>query len=738
MRVVGLFIDWISFSYHQQVFGGIHAFCKKRGVNLLTLAIGRADSTRSWEQMRGQLLDFVDGQQFDGFIFLTATLGSQRESFYALLDKVAAVPVISVADELPDVPSVLIDNVVGFLDLLQHLVETHGYQRFAYAGGPVNNRDSQIRKDVFLRFMEEKGLSVRPEYIVDGEFTTAWGAEAVVTLIPGARPDFDVLVCGNDEICEGAMSALALKGIQVPQDLALTGFDDNPNAMAANLSTVRQPLSQMGWAAAEQLMNLIEGRETAAVTYLNSEKIIRQSCGCPSAVQRLEDLPRHAVLHMPLLELLSGKHNALLDDMVQEGLDAQVGRDLIAQFHGVLQTGRTANALLAMRRTVGRLEQQRHLPNTLNFPLAILRKWCLTAADYANHQALLESAFHQMHLLLSEELHGVSTRHVFSESLVKNILIDLNVRLIYADGFTDQASILLDLLPKLGVDAFELVLSDDPENPTAGAHTALTPSGVHIADGSVHDPKSLLMPRRSDAVEPWFYIVEALYDHKTSLGFFRLRYDGDGRILSFFDQLCETVGRGIGTVRRIENLESQVARRTDQLQSALADLEQRNKALNAVALSDQLTGLYNRRGFLSLAEEYFQSQVESKPVTLFFADLDGLKQINDTWGHEIGDEAIRTAARLLVKNFRAEDLVARLGGDEFVILAPGCTPAVALALTTRLAESFSQIEGGRYGVSMGCVAIDSTANLPLSHWMKEADLALYREKQKKKSRRLAG
>lgn len=155
MRVVGLFIDWISFSYHQQVFGGIHAFCKKRGVNLLTLAIGRADSTRSWEQMRGQLLDFVDGQQFDGFIFLTATLGSQRESFYALLDKVAAVPVISVADELPDVPSVLIDNVVGFLDLLQHLVETHGYQRFAYAGGPVNNRDSQIRKDVFLRFMEE-------------------------------------------------------------------------------------------------------------------------------------------------------------------------------------------------------------------------------------------------------------------------------------------------------------------------------------------------------------------------------------------------------------------------------------------------------------------------------------------------------------------------------------------------------------------------------------------------------
>jgi two-component system, cell cycle response regulator len=122
-------------------------------------------------------------------------------------------------------------------------------------------------------------------------------------------------------------------------------------------------------------------------------------------------------------------------------------------------------------------------------------------------------------------------------------------------------------------------------------------------------------------------------------------------------------------------------------------------------------------------------------VTLFFADLDGLKQINDTWGHEVGDAAIRTTARLLTETFRAEDLVARLGGDEFVILAPGCTPSVAQHLATRLANCFSQVEAGRYGISMGWVAIDMVAQLPLSHWMKEADLALYREKQGKKASR---
>lgn len=737
MRVVGLFIDWISFSYHQQVFGGIQAFCKQHDINLLTLAIGRADSTRRWEQMRGQLLDFVDGQHFDGFILLTATLGSQRESFYALLDKVAKVPVISVADKLPGVPSVLIDNSVGFLHLLQHLVETHSYRRFAYAGGPLDNRDSQLRKDVFLGFMAEKGLHVRPEHMVSGDFTPAWGSEAVAALIPGDCPDFDVLVCANDEICAGAISALALKGLHVPQDLAITGYDDTVSAVAANLTTVRQPLSLMGWTAAAELLNLIEGRVTAAVSYLNSEMVVRQSCGCPSPARHLDGLQSHAAWCMPMAELLQNTNTALLDDMAQEGLDRQVGLQVIVQFQDVLRSGDPCNALRGLQRIVHRLAQQGQLPNTLNYPFAVLRRWCLAANDYPSFQALLESTLHQVHLLLSDELHAQSTHNDFSKSLVKNILIDLNVRMIYAEDFSEQAAILLELLPKLGINRFQMVLYDNPENPMGGAHIVLTPDGQISADGVTHDPKSLLTPQQSDITEPWFSIVEALYDHKTSLGFFRLQYEGDVNILSVFDQLCETVGRGIGTVRRIQNLENQVARRTDQLQTALADLEQRNKALNAVALSDQLTGLYNRRGFLSLADDYFQAHNEPHPVTLFFADLDGLKRINDTWGHEVGDEAIRTAARLLTKTFRAEDLVARLGGDEFVILAPGCTPSVAQYLATRLADGFSQVEAGRYGISMGWVALDMAANLPLSHWMKEADLALYREKQGKKTAKRA-
>ncbi|MDZ7938579.1 MAG: GGDEF domain-containing protein [Rhodoferax sp.] len=736
MRVIGLFIDWVSFSYHQQVWGGVQAFCEEKGVNLITLVIGRADSKQRWEQMRGQLLDFVDGQNFDGFILLTATLGLQIENFYALLDKVAPAPVVSVADDLPGIPSVLVDNTLGFRDLLQHLVDTHGYRRFAYAGGPTDNPDAQKRKEVFLRFIEDNGLVAKSEHILAGDFNTAWGAEAVGILIPEARPEFDVLVCANDEICAGAFKALAQKNLYAPHDLALTGYDDTPDAAVANISTVRQPLSSLGWTAAAQLLNLIEGKEVVASLCLGSQSVIRQSCGCPSSAQRIGSLPCKAPLPTPLNALLAQAPFALVDDMVQEGLDRQLGQRVIAQLQGVLQTGDIAQALRGMRHVYQNLAEQGQLPSVLNFPLTVLRRWCLAASDYPAAKALIESTFHQLLMQLGDELHMQSTRHTFDKDFVNAVLLDLNVRLIYADNFSEQASTLLALLPKLGIHNFQVILYDNPEDPMAGARTVLTSRGEERGGATeLQDPRTLLRPQHSDDSEPWVYIVEALYDQKTSLGFFRLQYEGDDSLLSCIDQLCETVGRGIGTLRRIQNLESQVTRRTDQLQSALADLEQRNKTLNAVALSDQLTGLYNRRGFLSLAEEHFQSQPVPHPVILFFADLDGLKRINDTWGHEVGDEAIRLTARLLTETFRAEDIVARLGGDEFVILAPGCTPSVADNLAVRLATSFAQIEAGRYGISMGWVDIDMAANLPVSHWMKEADAALYREKQGKKQSR---
>jgi len=164
---------------------------------------------------------------------------------------------------------------------------------------------------------------------------------------------------------------------------------------------------------------------------------------------------------------------------------------------------------------------------------------------------------------------------------------------------------------------------------------------------------------------------------------------------------------------------------------------ERTAELRELALRDELTHLYNRRGFLALAEHQLKTHRRSElPLLLFYGDLDGLKSVNDTWGHDAGDEAIRTAAHILVASFRAEDLVARMGGDEFVMLALGCTAEDAQNLATRLGVLFEKESRGQYGISLGWITIDPAAKKPLEEWLVLADEALYRTKLSKKTSRL--
>jgi diguanylate cyclase (GGDEF)-like protein/PAS domain S-box-containing protein len=117
--------------------------------------------------------------------------------------------------------------------------------------------------------------------------------------------------------------------------------------------------------------------------------------------------------------------------------------------------------------------------------------------------------------------------------------------------------------------------------------------------------------------------------------------------------------------------------------------------LRRQSLVDELTGLYNRRGFLLLAEQYARASARSKrPFAVLFADLNGLKAINDEHGHDEGDRAIRRMAAVLKATLRESDIVARLGGDEYVALLDGAEEAVAAGLLERLQHEIA-VEGAR-------------------------------------------
>jgi two-component system, cell cycle response regulator len=159
------------------------------------------------------------------------------------------------------------------------------------------------------------------------------------------------------------------------------------------------------------------------------------------------------------------------------------------------------------------------------------------------------------------------------------------------------------------------------------------------------------------------------------------------------------------------------------------------RTLLQMALRDDLTGLHNRRGFTALATRYLRwARDRGQHLSLLFADIDGLKSINDRFGHGEGDRAISLAAASIKETFRRFDVTARLSGDEFVALIIDVPGRSVEAICNRLQTNLAQRSGAerRYtsSLSMGVAHFDPEKPVTLQELMRQADVALYRHKRK--------
>jgi len=161
-------------------------------------------------------------------------------------------------------------------------------------------------------------------------------------------------------------------------------------------------------------------------------------------------------------------------------------------------------------------------------------------------------------------------------------------------------------------------------------------------------------------------------------------------------------------------------------------------ALRSLSLIDDLTGLYNRRGFSDLGEQYLKfARRSGRGVTMVFLDLDRFKTINDSLGHHVGDRALIQVADILRATFRRSDIIARLGGDEFGVLALEASNESAELLVSRLRERVvdfnrSGREAYQLSVSIGMARNELDNRVRLDELVSEADNAMYREKHSKR------
>jgi diguanylate cyclase (GGDEF)-like protein/PAS domain S-box-containing protein len=176
------------------------------------------------------------------------------------------------------------------------------------------------------------------------------------------------------------------------------------------------------------------------------------------------------------------------------------------------------------------------------------------------------------------------------------------------------------------------------------------------------------------------------------------------------------------------------------LYAIAVDRKRKEDELREMSLTDELTGLNNRRGFFTLAEQQLKIANRSKKeMFLLYADLDGLKIINDTFGHDEGDKALVETAALLRDAFRESDIIARMGGDEFVVLAVDVSDARPATMAQRIREKFAERNarpGQRFvlSISQGMVCYDPEKPCSAPDLVSSADKLMYEEKVAKKGR----
>ncbi len=171
----------------------------------------------------------------------------------------------------------------------------------------------------------------------------------------------------------------------------------------------------------------------------------------------------------------------------------------------------------------------------------------------------------------------------------------------------------------------------------------------------------------------------------------------------------------------------------------ITDHRQMEEQLLFLSLVDELTGLYNRRGFVMLAEEELKLMRRAGGNTLiFFADMDKLKEVNDNYGHQEGDFAIKKTAEILKQTFREADIVARTGGDEFVILTAYSMPENIESIISRLQskiDAYNALSSRSYvlSLSIGAIPVDIHSPDSIDELIDKADKAMYEQKRFKQS-----
>lgn len=540
-QTLGILVSSADDKFESALIRGVAEAVSKAGGSWICFTSGAIRSHHGFEFQRNILYNLVNREIVDGLV-VSGTLGHvvHHDELLEFCRNYAPLPVVTIAVDLDGFPKVLNNSYHGIREVVSHLAEEHDYRNIGFLRGPANHQEAEERLRAFVDGMKELGRpeTESPKWVGHGEYTFKSGRDAMRQLLDQSLP-LEAVISSNDSMALGALEVLRERGLHVPEDIALTGFDDTEEGRQAlpPLTSVAQPVHEMGRLAGEMLLGKLNGRDVPDAMVVKPSMIVRPSCGCreQSLMKAYfsggdsirEDFLKSdeqivaamsealtVLSHPERFQWMNKIYKAFLEELKSPGLGLFL-KELEELIHEGWKTGNHS------------------LP--WHDVLSVMRQTILPRLNGTDQIQQAEALWQQARVLVGEEMFKLETGArllVEQRNVIQREISEIFMTCRTLSELLDAVAL---EFPRLMIHACYIALFEtaDPSTQTARLIFAYDRHGRHEISraGIKFQSRSLLPESYWNSLENFGLVAEALYSKENRLGFMLLEVDSENALV---------------------------------------------------------------------------------------------------------------------------------------------------------------------------------------------------------------
>lgn len=718
-----------------------------------------SDAHAKYEYQFNTLFQYVSEKHIDILYVMMGMIGCRisEQERYKFLQQYTGIPVVMLYTKMEGYQSLVFDNKGAFMDGIRHLIHVHHAKKIGYVSGPVTNVDAMERFDAYKTVLEEEDIPYNEDYVLYGNFEESTGE--MVGEFAEAHKELDAIVFANDRMAHGSYDVLNRKGIKIGQDLLIIGFDNSDFAASLfpSLTTVEANAAELAYKAIMAADTVIK---TGKLEHLKTDThlVMRSSCGCLSFDHQsiadrigIKDLVQMSTVDQVIKNINEYLFNVYMAGdvllIIKEELELFIR--MLIEMVEIRQYEDLEKELMIVfsKLLLKPIFRYTTVEKMTNVFMALQHELAEKAADHDMYKRVMKifvDFYRELAIMNGQVIQGQQAGMERMSRQINSMTVDMfrmdsGERIPYERALKDLSYVGIDsaFLYTFGETIYHEKGTEfiKPEKLKFRAwydnnEIHSVPDGGQIIDtDDLFAADRLPKNRRLTLVLSPMFSCEELYGLMIS----EVHYEHFKNIMPVTMQISVAL-KSLLLLEQQENVQRK-------LEESMAKILNDNNMLSEMSRTDQLTGLYNRWGFLEHVKSIVDNpENHNRKALVLYADMDGLKAINDEYGHDMGDISLRGIASILKETFNNDEVVSRFGGDEFVAFTLVDDYHQEDKIKSRIAELIKEHnDASSYDfdldMSTGICEVDCEPGMNIYKVLAEADRKLYQEKREKKLRR---